>query len=229
MITLWTAFMVGLMGSVHCAGMCGPICMALPLSRGVRWWGLLQYNLGRIAVYTALGAFFGLMGAGIRIAGLQASMSVVAGILMIVVALLSIDVESRMARWLPMQRVTGWVHKQLSRVLSQAEGSWWKIGALNGLLPCGLVYLAVAGALTLGNAAWGAFYLLAFGLGTLPAMMATGMLGQYLKPNWRKQVRYFYPALMTGLGLWLIYRGVQFHLPANFQFLQALDGAPMCH
>ena len=105
--------MVGLMGSVHCAGMCGPICMTMPLRPGLRWWGLLQYNLGRIATYAALGAVFGLLGAGIRIAGLQAGISIFAGLLMIIIALLSVDVESKMARWLPLKTITGWVHRQL--------------------------------------------------------------------------------------------------------------------
>jgi hypothetical protein len=231
MITLWTALLMGLVGSAHCAGMCGPICIALPMGESIRAraLALLQYNFARVAVYAALGAFFGLVGAGVRIAGLQAGMSVAAGVAMLAAALFSIDIDGQLARWRPLKAVTLWVHQRLGALLRQPDSAWWKLGAMNGLLPCGLVYLAIAGALTLGNAAWGAGYLLAFGLGTLPAMLATGLLGQYLKPGWRSRLRAWYPALMAGVGLWLIYRGMHFHLPANFQFLQALDGAPMCH
>ncbi len=232
MITLWAAFMTGLVGSLHCAGMCGPICLALPLgdSTRTRTHALLQYHAGRIGTYVLLGTFFGLLGAGVRLAGFQSWLSVAAGAAMVVIALLSIDVEGKLARWLPLRHVTAWVHTQLAQLLRRGQATGlWRLGALNGLLPCGLVYLAIAGALTLGNAGWGALYLLAFGLGTLPLLMITGLFGHYAGQRMRRTVRQLYPVLLGGLGAWLIYRGVVFHLPANFQFLQALDSAPMCH
>lgn len=231
MITLSSAFLVGLMGSLHCMGMCGPICMALPLGQlwKDRFWALLAYNAGRIGVYILLGIFFGLLGAGLRLAGLQAGLSVLAGITMIVAAVFAIDLESKLVRWKPLQLLTRWVHARLGMLLRRAEGSWWKMGALNGLLPCGLVYLAIAGTLSLGNLGWSGAYMLFFGLGTLPAMVAVGMAGQWLSHEVRRKVRLLYPPLMVLLGLWLIYRGINFHLPANFQFLQMIDGAPMCH
>ena len=233
MLTLWTAFLTGLFGSIHCAGMCGPICLALPMGEeaGPRWWRSLQYHAGRILVYVALGSFFGVVGAGVRLAGMQSTLSVVAGVLLLAVALLAIDVDSRLARWLPLRGLNTWVQQQFARLLSRQEqkGFYWRMGMLNGLLPCGLVYLAIAGALTLGDVQWGAFYLAAFGLGTLPLLLATTMLGHYVTAGWRKRLRSLYPVFIGLLGVWLIYRGVHFHLPANFQFLEALDSAPMCH
>ena len=231
MITLSSAFLIGLMGSLHCMGMCGPVCMALPLGQvwRDRLWALVAYNAGRIGVYMLLGVFFGLVGAGLRLAGLQAGLSVIAGSTMIAAGLFSIDLESKVVRWRPLQLLTRWVHTQLGTLLRRAEGSWWKMGLLNGLLPCGLVYLAVAGSLSLGNLGWSGAYMLFFGLGTLPAMMAVGMAGQWLGQGLRQKIRRLYPPLMVLLGLWLVYRGVNFHLPANFQFLQMMDGAPMCH
>ncbi len=216
---------------MHCMGMCGPICMALPL--GHEWrdrlWALMAYNISRISVYGLLGVFFGFVGAGLRLAGLQAGLSVFAGSVMIVAAVFAIDLESKLVRWRPLQLLNRWVHTQLGMLLRHAEGSWWKMGLLNGLLPCGLVYLAVAGSLSLGNLGWSGAYMLFFGLGTLPAMVAVGMAGQWLGHGIRRKIRLLYPPLMVMLGLWLIYRGVNFHLPANFQFLQLMDGAPMCH
>lgn len=231
MITLSSAFLIGLMGSLHCMGMCGPICMTLPLGQtgSDRLWALMTYNAGRIGVYVLLGIFFGFVGAGLRLAGLQASLSVVAGVVMIVAAVFAIDLESKLVRWKPLQLLTRWVHRELGVLLSRAEGSGWKMGVLNGLLPCGLVYLAVAGSLSLGNPGWSGAYMLFFGLGTLPAMMAAGMAGQWLSHRMRQKIRLLYPPLMIFLGIWLVYRGVNFHLPANFQFLQMIDGAPMCH
>jgi sulfite exporter TauE/SafE len=233
MLTLWTAFMTGLVGSLHCAGMCGPICLALPIGeeRGSRLWRVLQYHFGRILVYVALGTFFGLVGAGVRLAGMQSGLSIAAGVAMLAVALLAIDVDSRLARWLPLRKVNSWVQRQFTTLLSRQErqGFYWQMGMLNGLLPCGLVYLAIAGAITLGDAGWGAMYLTAFGLGTLPLLAFTTLAGHYAGQTWRSRLRKLYPVFIGLLGVWLIYRGVHFHLPENFQFLQLIDSAPMCH
>lgn len=107
MLPLWTAFLTGLLGSLHCAGMCGPICLALPMGEesGSRWWRALQYHSGRILTYVLLGTFFGWVGAGFRLAGMQSTLSVAAGVVLLAVALLSIDVDSRLAKWLPLRRV----------------------------------------------------------------------------------------------------------------------------
>ena len=233
MLPLWTAFLTGLFGSLHCAGMCGPICLALPMGEqsGGRLWRAMQYHSGRILTYVLLGVFFGWVGAGVRLAGMQSTLSVAAGMMLLAVALLSIDVDSRLAKWLPLRRVNSWVQQQFAKLLSRQDerGFFWRMGMLNGLVPCGLVYLAIAGALALGDGKWGALYLAAFGLGTLPVMLITTMAGHYAGSQWRRQLRALYPYFIGAVGIWLIYRGVHFHLPENFQFLEALDNAPMCH
>lgn len=227
-----TAFTIGLFGSIHCVGMCGPIALALPYGNGSRWSllrGALYYNLGRTLTYVLLGLVIGLVGQGLALAGWQRYYSIGLGVLLLVAAALAWQPEE----WLIRQPVFGQLYLGLKRRLGNSlRGSgyraFWQTGLLNGLLPCGLVYLAIAGALNSPGPLWSAAYMALFGLGTLPLMLLAVVGGQAAGAGIRARMRQLYPGFLILLGLLFIYRGVAFYLPADFVFEFALHGAPMC-
>jgi len=184
---LWTAFTLGFIGSFHCLGMCGPIALALPVKSKSTWAFVanrLTYNLGRISTYSIIGLLFGLLGLGLALSGIQKGVSVGLGILVILVVLL----PKAFTQWGNptglLNRGVNWL-KQKMQLQFRKRGylSTYTIGLLNGLLPCGLVYLAAAAAV-LNNTPWeGAIYMAAFGAGTLPAMLFVIFAGNMISLN----------------------------------------------
>lgn len=228
---LYTAFMFGLLGSLHCVGMCGPLTLAMPFGqRGDRLLRVLTYNGGRILTYGMLGALMGFLGQGIFLVGLQSWLTLALGIVLVAIGLFSVQLEFNI--WsLPL--LSTWYLKlkaAFGRLLSKTGyGSLFGLGLLNGLLPCGLVYLALAGALTTANWQSGVSYMMLFGLGTLPLMVAVTLLGQVSGRKIQSYLRKAYPLVLTLMGGFLIWRALQFQLPASFSLWEALNNAPMCH
>jgi len=214
---LWTAFIVGLVGSAHCAGMCGPIALALPLKSEnwvTRVGSGLVYNIGRILTYMVLGAIFGLVGKGLHMAGFQLWASVVLGILMIALVVVPLIFkkmpspnnvfESYSARLM-----TGF--KNMFRKGTVA--SLFGIGLLNGILPCGLVYVAVAGAINTGDVVSAMLYMALFGAGTIPVMLAVSLAGSMISLNLRIFVNKMSPYVIVLLGVLFILRGLSLGIP----------------
>ena len=214
---LWTAFIVSFVGSAHCAGMCGPIALALPI-RSDNWFtrvssGLI-YNTGRILTYMMLGAIFGLLGKGLHMAGFQLYASVVIGGLMIAfvvfplffkkVPSLNTIFESYSARLL-----TGFRNMFRTGTSSSLLG----IGLLNGILPCGLVYVAVAGAINTGGVISAMTYMALFGIGTIPVMLAVSMAGTMISLKIRVFVNKLSPFVIVLLGVLFILRGLSLGIP----------------
>lgn len=230
---LFSAFGIGLVGSLHCIGMCGPIALALPYQQGSRLHALgrvLLYNTGRVLTYTVLGTVIGLAGRGLFLAGIQSWMSIALGVLFLVAALFSINLESKIVRLPGVHQLNAWVQSTLGRLLRrQDSASLLGIGALNGLLPCGLVYMAVAGAVTSGSAAQGAAFMALFGLGTVPMMAAVAMAGQFISLRWRNRVRKLLPVFLITFALFFIARGLNFTVPADIRFWETMQDQPMCH
>ena len=165
---------IGLLGSFHCLGMCGPIAVSLPLkenSWGTRINSSLLYNFGRILTYILLGLIFGLMGLGISIWGIQQWVSIGVGIIMIMsIAFPVIFHGANVIRGI--DTLFSGFKKFFRRFFGfRTYSSVLVIGLLNGFLPCGLVYIALAGALISTSPMNGALYMLAFGLGTVPALL----------------------------------------------------------
>lgn len=229
----WTAFTLGLVGSLHCVGMCGPIAMALPYQSSYRWQvagKMLLYQSGRILTYTLLGTVLGLFGMGMFIAGIQTYVSLILGILLVIIVLFSWNMESQLLKIPALQRLNQWVKQQLGHLLRKPGfSSLFLVGMLNGLLPCGLVYMAIIGALTTHNIAEGAIYMASFGLGTLPLMLATSVAGQFIGISWRNRLRKLIPVVLLAIAALLIMRGVNFVLPSDLRFLQDMSEVPMCH
>lgn len=191
-ILLASAFTIGLLGSLHCIGMCGGLVSAITMSRDKIWWpGLIGYQVARGFSYVVLGVIIATVGSGIQsntdIQSSQTWLSYFAAAVMILFAL-------NLGGWLPdplsrfaggVMRVTG-----LGRWSKQASeqdkfAPWLMVGFLNGFLPCGLVYAGLALSLNAPGPIEGGLVMLAFALGTVPAMLAAPYLIRSLAPQLR--------------------------------------------
>lgn len=209
---LLPALVLGLMSSLHCIGMCGPLALALPvhsMSPAKRMASVLGYHAGRISVYSTLGLLSGLLGWGIYLAGYQQILSVVLGLALIVGFLFSMAGS----RFSFVSHPAGFFRKSF--------GSLWKkrspiallfSGMLNGLLPCGMVYIALAAAVSAGSAARGALFMATFGLGTLPALFLVYILASGF-PQIRIRFQRVTPIVGIVVGCLLVIRGMGLGIP----------------
>lgn len=229
----FTAFSIGLLGSLHCVGMCGPIAMALPYQRRIRWSAFgqaLLYNSGRTLTYVLLGATFGLLGKGIFLAGYQSALSIGLGVLLLVLAFFAANLESRLIHLPFLQKPLLSLKTSLARLLrADTDPAFFRIGMLNGLLPCGLVYMAVVGAVATGSIGKGALYMAAFGLGTFPLMLSISMAGNWLGYRMRQRLKALLPVLLVAMAALLIFRGLNFDLPRGLYIWEDAQEVPLCH
>jgi sulfite exporter TauE/SafE len=230
---LYTAFIMGLFGSLHCVGMCGPIAMALPVQDENRFSmasKLLLYNLGRTVTYVFLGILIGLLGEGLFLAGMQKWLSIGLGISLLLIALFSINIENRLLNMPLLGRAFLFIKIQLGKLLKNSSApALFRTGIVNGFLPCGLVYMAIVGAVSMGNLLGSALYMLLFGLGTIPLMLLTATAGHLASLKIRNKIKKLFPVFVTALALLLIYRGIRFDLPEGFSFWEMMQNMPMCH
>lgn len=208
-----TAFVLGLAGSLHCAGMCGPLALALPRAgNGLPslLLGRVGYNFGRVITYCALGVVFGLAGKTLVLAGVQRWVSIALG-----VALLAGLVTSRkLALWRPVLVLVEQLKSRLSALLRRRSlAALIMLGMLNGLLPCGLVYVTCAGATATGGILAGAQYMAAFGAGTVPMMLAISLSGKLVPMVWRLHLHKAIPVSVFLLATLLILRGLSLGIP----------------
>ncbi len=229
----WTAFTMGLVGSLHCIGMCGPIALALPYQDGSKWRAasnVLLYNLGRISTYAVLGAIIGIVGKGLFLTGLQSYFSIGMGILLLLAALFSINIERQLFTIPALQQLNTWVKIKLGALFKRNDRSTLLlIGVMNGLLPCGLVYMAIVGAVMLPTVSSSALYMALFGLGTLPMMLSTAIAGQFISLQWRNRARRLVPVMLVVFALFFIWRGMQFATPLDLNFWKGKEDIPICH
>lgn len=206
------AFMIGLLGSIHCIGMCGPLAFAVPVHQ--RGWLLLVadkllYQFGRIAAYCGLGVIIGLIGQQIWLAGLQQGISILSGILIVLAAcsrLFKFSLFKNQAFLLgPFNRAFNYALKHKANHLI--------IGFINGFLPCGFVYLALAGALNANGIQNAMVYMFWFGLGTLPLMLVATLGLGFSSHMLRRKINRVVPYLMLFMGIWFILRGMTLNIP----------------
>ena len=219
---LITALILGFAGSLHCVAMCGPIALALPSGRNDISNKLL-YNLGRITTYAMLGTVMGTIGAGIQFAGLQQGLSIGLGVLMIIFLLFTSNRFQVMS--LPFLDKPFFKLKQKLAVLlkSSSPSSLYNIGLLNGFLPCGMVYLALSGAMATGDVLQGIGFMVLFGLGTFPAMMAISLMKKMIKPGLFPGFQKILVGLAFVFACLLIIRGLGLDIP----YLSPDIGAPI--
>ena len=214
---LYTALIFGLISSFHCIGMCGPIAMMLPVDRtneAKKITQLMVYHLGRLFAYSSLGFLFGVLGKGFFLAGMQQQLSIVVGIVMIVIALVP---EKTLARYnfsKPVYRIISKVKSNLGKQFkNRSYKSFFTIGLLNGYLPCGMVYVALFGALAMPTIQYSILYMLLFGLGTVPMMSLVVIISNLLTNPIRNTLQKMIPILAVIIGMLFIIRGLGLNIP----------------
>jgi uncharacterized protein len=207
------ALMLGLLGSLHCAAMCGPLMLALPVPPGgpARFVvGRVVYQLGRIATYCLLGILAGLVGKSLFVAGFQRWLSIALGL----AVLGGFLVSKRVALSAPVARLVAKLKLAMSAQLRRRSfRSLALLGLLNGLLPCGLVYVALAGAVSHGSILSGISFMAVFGLGTTPMMLGISLSGKFFPIGLRLRLRSAIPVGVCLLAGLLILRGMALGIP----------------
>jgi sulfite exporter TauE/SafE len=214
---LYTAIIFGLISSFHCIGMCGPIAMMLPVDRNneaKKITQLLIYHIGRLTAYASLGLLFGLLGKGFFLAGLQQQLSITVGILMIIFAVVPERVLANYNFSKPIYKVISKVKSSLgSQFKNRSYKSFFTIGLLNGYLPCGMVYVALFGALAMPSLEISIFYMLLFGLGTVPMMSLVVLITNLVSIPIRNAIQKAIPVLAVCIGILFIIRGLGLNIP----------------
>ncbi len=202
---------MGFVGSTHCIGMCGPLAMSLPITSNRltgRLFAALVYNLGRVSTYAFYGSLIGITQSLLVPFAFQHELSIIMGILLL---LLSVYF------FLFKQTIHVFNNNKFYQLVTNALGKLYQkssfknlyfIGVLNGLLPCGLVYLALASAFATGTVIKSILFMGFFGLGTLPAMWSMVFFANYFSPMIRTYLRKLYPFIFAITGIMLILRGM---------------------
>ena len=213
---LFSAIIFGLLGSFHCVGMCGPIAFMLPLNRKNKFKQFFQissYHLGRLFTYSLIGLLFGLFGKGVYLFGFQQIISVIVGLLMIFSILLpKVFKKFHITKFINTFLIK--IKTSLGKALVKKENNtFFTIGFLNGFLPCGLVYMAVFGALAMGSALQGSLYMFLFGLGTIPLMTVVSYIGNFSNLFWRTKIQQIIPYAVIFIGILFVLRGLGLGIP----------------
>lgn len=235
MIPQWiiAGFLLGAVSSFHCVGMCGPIAISLPvyyLPPARKLAGLLLYHSGRILVYSLLGLFFGYLGRQIFLGGLQQGFSIFLGTVLLLFFLVTM-LRTKKFRFQQIDKFTIPLQQFIGKNLQKKTlSSMLVLGAANGLLPCGMVYFAITGALASGSISDGVLFMAAFGLGTFPAMFALSYFGSRIGQSARNSMKKAVPYVVLLMGVLLILRGLNLNIPYVSPYLasQAKDILP-CH
>jgi sulfite exporter TauE/SafE len=232
---LYAALLLGLLSSLHCIGMCGPIAMMLPVAHNnpeKKALQIITYHIGRIFSYSMIGLFFGIIGRGFYLAGIQQQLSIFAGVAMIIMILLPVNVFARYNFSKPIFQLISHLKSRLGKQFAKASfKSIFSIGLLNGLLPCGMVYAAVFGALAMPKLYLSVSYMMLFGVGTVPLMSGVVYLQKLFPLPVRNKIQKVIPIAVVCLGTLFILRGMGLDIPyispsTTNLFVQA---QPNCH
>lgn len=232
---LYSALLFGILGSFHCVGMCGPIAFMLPVSRENSVKKFLQiflYHFGRLFSYGLIGLVFGMLGESLNLFGIQQHLSIAAGIFMITVILLPVKTFGRYNFSRPLYSVIGKIKSSLGKALKKkTPDTFFTIGILNGFLPCGLVYMAIFGAIASGDVLEGSIYMLFFGMGTIPLMTAAVYFSGMLTGIMRRKVQKMIPLFVVLVGLLFIVRGMGLDIPylSPAPTTAMVDAEASCH
>ncbi len=232
---LYTALIFGLISSFHCIGMCGPIAMMLPVDRSnqaKKTSQIITYHIGRLSAYAIIGLVFGLLGRGLYLAGFQQKLSIFIGVAMILIILIPEKVFAKYNFSKPVFKLISKIKTTLgSQFKNKSYKSLFTIGLLNGFLPCGMVYVALFGAIAMQNEFYGVLYMILFGLGTVPMMSSVVYLNTFLTIPVRNKIQKIIPYVAVIIGILFIFRGLGLGIP----YLSPSDtslfvqSTPNCH
>ena len=231
---LYSAFILGLFSSLHCVGMCGPIAMMLPVDHQnevKKVTQIITYHLGRLTAYSVIGLIFGLLGRGFLLAGIQQKTSVFIGIMMILIVLIPERIFSKYNFSKPVYKIISNIKSSLgNQFKKKSYKSLFTIGLLNGFLPCGMVYVALFGAIAMQSASFGVLYMLLYGLGTIPLMTVVVYINALLKLPFRNQIQTIIPYVTVIIGVLFILRGlglgISYVSPSNMSLF--VQSSPNC-
>ena len=233
-MTIFAGLMLGLLGSFHCVGMCGPIALAIP-HQSNNWLGRiienLLYNSGRTITYATLGFLIGLLGVSMRIAGIQDILSIGFGIILLLYVLIP-------KKFTAISNTQGLISKQVSKFKSffrkylapKGKLSLFILGLLNGLLPCGLVYIALVESFLRDTLLESALFMALFGMGTTPIMFAVFASKDLVSIKWRQKINRLIPYAIALVAILMILRGLSLGIPYISPALPetVLGGKPEC-
>lgn len=214
---LISALIFGILGSFHCVGMCGPIAFLLPVDRNNNFKKITQisiYHLGRIFSYSIIGFGFGLLGKSMSLFGFQQELSILIGVIMLIFIMIPWVQKKRQSFELNGFKLISKLKNSLGKELKKKRpDTFFTVGFLNGLLPCGLVYMAVLGSVATGNAFNGGLYMMVFGLGTIPLMTTAIWIGNFLSGKVRQHIRRSIPVFLSIIAVLFILRGLGLGIP----------------
>jgi len=230
---LLSALILGLVSSLHCIAMCGPLAMMLPLSRhnpARKALELMSYHSGRMTGYGTLGLAFGLFGRGLYLAGMQQWLSIIAGVIIILIIIVPEKTFARYNFSAPVYRlISGARNAMGSRLRNPSLHSLFLVGLLNGFLPCAMVYAALFGALATQEVLTGGLYMILFGLGTAPLMCGVSYVAGFFTTPVRNAVQKVIPVAMVAVGLLFILRGLSLGTSYSPGFLDLfVKAVPNC-
>lgn len=210
---IWVALLLGLAGSLHCLGMCGPLVIALHNAqpKGTAVKSKIIYHLARISVYASLGFTVGIVGSTFSFFGWQQLLSITAGFLMLFFIIFPSGVG--FVKNSPL-RIISFIKARFGYLIQRKNGlSFFLLGAINGLLPCGLVYTAMAAALATGSLYKSVGFMLLFGLATSPILfVATEAINWMMKKTRFRSYKTVQIILAT-VSLLVILRGAGLGIP----------------
>jgi len=230
-----TGFGLGLAGSLHCVGMCGPLALALPVQQATvagRITAYTAYNAGRVVTYMLLGTLAGLISTAFSLAGWQQVFSILSGLLLLGLSLLYLFKKKLLRRNI-FPGLQSFMQRQLVRLAhTQKVSTYALLGMANGLLPCGMLYVALASALVTGDGLHGSLFMAGFGLATLPAMLLLLVAGSFISFRTRAGFQKVAPYLVLLVSLLLVARGMGLGIAWLSPALEPATGnkaAAACH
>jgi sulfite exporter TauE/SafE len=215
--------------------MCGPIALMIPVDRtnpAKKTTQIITYHLGRLTAYALIGLVFGLVGKGFFLAGIQQRLSVFIGVAMIITILIPERVLANYNFSKPVYRLISKIKSSLGKQFkNKSYQSLFTIGLLNGFLPCGMVYVALFGAIAMQNVPFGILYMLLFGIGTIPMMSSVTYLNSIMTVSFRNKIQKAIPYVGVTIGILFILRGlglgIPYVSPANMSLF--IQETPNCH
>lgn len=217
MYWILTPLSLGFLGSLHCIGMCGPIALALPVHQKGFWGrigGILAYNIGRSITYGAFGLLLGSVGQRFAYFGYQQALSLVMGILILLGVFFTKYSASQFLSMKPLQRFISSVKNKMIKLFNRTSiGALFSIGLLNGFLPCGLLYVALAGSLTQADPLKSCLFMILFGISTIPLMFSVSYMGKWLSQSLKQRFQHMTPMIVSAMAILLIVRGLNLGIP----------------
>ena len=214
-VIIASGFSIGIIGSFHCVGMCGPIALSLPVhqySNSKKILAIFLYNIGRASTYALMGLIFGILGQSFQLFKIQQYTSIVAGVFILSILLFSslsqFNISFISSFSLKIKNKLGTLLKR-----DKTIPSYFAIGLVNGFLPCGLVYVAIATAVAAGTMLKSSLLMFAFGLGTIPVMAFTMYLGKFISISFKNKLNKLTPYIIGVVAILLILRGLNLGIP----------------